>query len=457
MNVIWIVADTLRREAVGAYGNNKIHTPSLNSFASKSVRFDRHYVASFPTMPARADFMTGRWSSAFMRWGPLPDDVITVGEILRNGGATTAAIVDTPFYLRDGMNYDRGFASCEEITGQYYLASGSDPRFHRGANFRSPVRIEADCFARRTALKAMQWLEMNYEQQFFLYIDTWDPHEPWNPPTYYTKLYWPDYEGEYIGGGLGYIKDMPGVTEEQVKKAYATYCGEVTMVDTWVGHLLAQIENMGLMENTAIIFTTDHGTYFNEHGLFGKIVYLVTPDSGPNNMPALGRTPLYEEDVNIPLFIYMPGTASGSYNGLTSAIDLMPTVLDIMGQNIPKAVEGKSLVSQLKNTDFAGRDYVVSSFSFMNNGDKNVQADQPLRNVEYDSLVTVTTDKWALLYDPNPGMSELYNLKEDPGQSKNVISENQDIAHQLHQSFVQHMRNSNVEKRYLENRLELTL
>ena len=457
MNVIWIVADTLRREAVGAYGNNKIHTPSLDAFASKSIRFDRHYVASFPTMPARADFMTGRWSSAFMRWAPLPEEVITVGEVLQKGGITTAAVVDTPFYVRDGMNYDRGFTTCEEITGQYYLARGSDPRFTRGQNMRGPVHVEADCFARRTFLKAMQWLELNYQEDFFLYIDTWDPHEPWNAPPYYTELYWPGYDGELISG-MGYIKDSPGMTAEKVKKSYATYCGEVTMVDTWAGHFLKQVRNMGLMENTAIIFTTDHGTYFNEHGgMFGKIIYLRKPDSGPGNMPDLGRTPLYREDVNIPLFIYIPGEKPGSYSGLTSALDLMPTVLDVTGQEIPAGIEGKSLLPNIRDRKSPGHEYVLSSFPFLNKGDRNVYADMPRRNAAHDSLITVTTDEWALIYDPNPGMSELYNLKTDPKQETNVISQHADIAGELHRTLVRHMHEINVNERFVEPRLELRL
>ena len=80
MNLIWIVADTFRRDHLGAYGNEKIHTPALDALAAKSVRFDRHYAAGFPTMPARADYFTGRWTMSFMRWEPLPADAKTVAQ-----------------------------------------------------------------------------------------------------------------------------------------------------------------------------------------------------------------------------------------------------------------------------------------------------------------------------------------------------------------------------------------
>ena len=121
MNVIWIVSDTLRRDAVGAYGNEKMHTPAMDSLAAKSVRFDRHYVASFPTMPARADFMTGRWTISFMDWEPLPNTELALAELLAGSGINTAAIVDTPFFLRDSMSYDRGYVTFNEISFMFNL------------------------------------------------------------------------------------------------------------------------------------------------------------------------------------------------------------------------------------------------------------------------------------------------------------------------------------------------
>jgi arylsulfatase A-like enzyme len=458
MNVIWIVADTVRRDAVGAYGNKRMHTPALDALAAKSVRFDRHYVAAFPTMPARADFMTGRWTMSFMGWEPLPKGEVTLAEILSGKGINTAAIVDTPFFLRAEMNYDRGFVTCEEIPGQHYLAKGSDPRFRRGLNIQSTVRVEADCFARQTILKAMQWLELNYKEDFFLYIDTWDPHEPWNAPSYYTELYWPGYDGELIGPVYGYWQDRPGLTEEKVKKAQATYLGKMTMVDTWIGNLLRQVENMGLMENTAIIFATDHGYYFGEHGgLYGKMVFSKDPAPGKEMIGVWARSPYYEEVIALPLLIYVPNIPTATYNGLTSAIDIMPTVLDIMGQEIPSRVEGRSLLPMMKDQSLAGREHVFSSSAFVNPGDTDLSVDHVRRWAEKASMATVTTDEWSLLYDVEPGGSELYNLSSDPKQEKNVISQHTDVARELHQLFVKFMRDTKLAKRLMEPRLELRL
>ena len=118
MNVIWIVADTFRKDHLGAYGSSFIRTPSLDALAAKSVRFDAHYAAGFPTMPTRADHATGRWTMSFMGWEPLPDGAVTLAQLLGDAGVHTAAVVDTPFYWRHGMNYDRGFQTYFTVLGQ---------------------------------------------------------------------------------------------------------------------------------------------------------------------------------------------------------------------------------------------------------------------------------------------------------------------------------------------------
>ena len=150
MNVIWVVADTFRRDHVGAYGNPTIRTPSLDALAARSVRFDGHYAAGFPTMPTRADHQTGRWTMSFMGWEPLPPGVTTLAEMLAEHGLHTAASVDTPYYLRDGMNYDRGFQSFFMNRGQDTLWSMVPrPGYHHesqdgrhGATNRTGTRLD---------------------------------------------------------------------------------------------------------------------------------------------------------------------------------------------------------------------------------------------------------------------------------------------------------------------------
>ena len=468
MNVIWIIADTFRRDVLGAYGNEKIRTPILDTLAAKSMRFNRHYAANFPTVPARADFLTGRWTMSYMFWEPLHENEITLPQLLSAQGIHTCGIVDTPFYIRNHMNYDRGFQTFYEIPGQTMAPK-------KALENRSLWRDEFDRYAPRTFMESMRWLERHYKEDFFLYIDTWDPHESWDAPNYYTELYMADYDGEIIEPVYGRWREVPGCSEEKVKKALATYWGEVTMVDTWIGYFLKQVENMNLMEKTAIIFTTDHGFYFGEHeGIFGKVIELrdetgklVVPQSDIDDTPPYPTednpvggwdySPLYEEVTAIPLLIYVPGSKPGTYEGLTSAVDLMPTVMEIMGQEIPSFVEGKSLLPMVKNPSTPGRDYVFTTHLFVNPGECVRSVDDSPRLMARSSTTTVTTDEWTLIYFVDPGLSELYHLPSDPKQEKNVIQKHPDIARQLHQYLVKFMQDTNVPKQKLEPRLELRL
>ena len=468
MNIIWIVSDTLRQDHLGAYGNQQIRTPSLDSLATKSVLFRKHYAAGFPTMPARADHLTGRWTMSFMGWEPLPQSAITLPQILSKNGFHTAAVVDTPFYLRDGMNYDKGFHTFIMIPGQE--GSGAkqlkDGR-HESQETRAAWRYESDYNAPQTFIKAAQWLERHYKEDFFLYIDTWDPHEPWDAPSYYTDLYWPEYDGEIIEPIYGMWKNVNGFTQAHLDKAHATYCGEITMVDTWVGYLLRRVENMGLMDNTAVIFTSDHGFYFGEHGsIFGKMVYEASPDGKYPTLDDWDKqieggiwafSPLFEEIIKIPLLIYCPGASPGTYDELTSAVDLMPTVLDLLECEIPDYVEGQSLLSKINDQTLSGRDFVVSSIPFANPGDPVRSVDNFLRMLKVPTVTTVTAGNFSFLYSPDEGKSMLFDLTIDPEQKNNIIYEQQVVAGELHQRLVKFMRDTNVAEYLLKPRLDLRI
>jgi arylsulfatase A-like enzyme len=468
MNVIWITSDTFRRDHIGAYGNKKIRTPSLDSLAEKSMRFEKHYAAGFPTMPTRADHFTGRWTMSFMGWSPLPPDVTTLAEILSDKGIHTAAVVDTPFYLRNGMNYDRGFKSFFMNIGQEDSgAKNLKDKWHESQDTRAAWRYESDYNAPQTFIKSMQWLERHFKEDFFLYIDTWDPHEPWDAPTYYTELYWPGYDGEVIEPIYGRWKDVSGFTEKRLKKAHATYCGEITMVDTWLGQLLKRVENMGLMDKTAIIFTSDHGFYFGEHGgLFGKMVYEMGSDG---NFPALDDwdkqsnegiwtySPLFEELIRIPLLIYHPDQSPGFYDQLTSAVDVMPTVLEMMGFAPPVYVEGQSLLSKLSNPSLRGREFVISSIPFANPGDPVRSVDNFLRMLKVSTVTTITAGNFSMLYSPDEGKSKLFDLSVDPEQSHNIIADRRNVAAELHQLLVKFMNDTHVAEYLLKPRLKLRI
>jgi len=239
------------------------------------------------------------------------------------------------------------------------------------------------------------------------------------------------------------------------------------MVDTWLGYLLRRIENMGLMENTAIIFTSDHGFYFGEHGgLFGKMVYEKGPDKQYPSLDDWDKqidggiwaySPLYEEIINIPLLMYIPGISGADYRQLTSAIDVMPTVLELLGCDRPDFVEGQSLLPKTGNSSTCGREFTVSSIPFANPGDPVRSVDNFLRMLKAPTVTTVTSDKYSLLYSPEPGRSKLFDLAQDPRQQKNILSNKPDVGKELHQYLVKFMRDTKLADYLIQPRLELNI
>ena len=171
-----------------------------------------------------------------------------------------------------------------------------------------------------------------------------------------------------------------------------------------------------------IIFTTDHGFCFGEHGgLFGKMNADTYPDGSLRPYGEPGSTwthsPLYEELVHLPLLGLRACICPGVYEGLSSAVDVMPTVLDLMGIEIPAYVQGRSLVSGMQDTALPGREYVVSSIPFANPGDPVQSVDSLLRTLSDYPVTTITAGEWSLLYSPQAGLSELYNLDSDPNSA----------------------------------------
>ena len=272
----------------------------------------------------------------------------------------------------------------------------------------------------------------------------------------------PEYDGELVQPIYAHWQDAAGFSEARVRKAHATYCGEITMVDTWVGYLLRKVENMGLTGKTAIIFTSDHGFYFGEHGgLFGKMTFAKRPDGtlyqhgDPEAMWA--HSPLYQELVTLPLVISSPGVGSGSYSGLSSAIDVMPTVLDILGQAVPEVVEGRSLLPAMRDPSTPGRDVVVSTIPFANPGDRVRSVDNVSRPLTEGLVTTVTAADWSLLFSVEPGESELYHLPSDPDQKRNLIGRKPETARELHGSLMKFMRETDVPASLVRPRQELRL
>ncbi len=428
-NVVVIVADTFRRDHLGAYGNPYISTPHIDEFARSSVVFDRHVISSFPTMPARADILTGTFSYTHMGWEPLPRHLTTLPEVLSKAGYHTMGVVDTPFFIRNGFGYDRGFDDFIWVRGQ-----GDDTRPHERADARSTWRSEEDRMVARTVTQAERWLERHHDEQFFLYVDTWDPHEPWDAPEYYTRKYREGYEGEQIYPAYGNWKKA-GLAKDDVDLGHATYCGEVTMVDFWIGRLLREARRPRAQRRTRssssppTTASTSGSTTTSARPSGCTIPRLRSQRTRPSRsgcteswLLTVERSPLYRELTNVPLMVRGPGLEPGRTQAMTTAPDLAPTIMELAGLGgVPTTMTGDSFGGVLEGSRQEHRPLVVSSWPlYLAEGEIVTAIDSKARRIADYMPVTVTTPERSLILGGPDDEPELYDLARDPGEQDNI-------------------------------------
>ena len=342
MKCVFIVLDTVRRDYLSTYGNDWVNTPALDRLAERGVVFDNHWVGSLPCMPARREFMTGRYNFIYRGWGPIePYDDTLPGE-LRKQDVFTHLLTDHYHYFElGGENYHTAFNTWDFHRGQEndWWASHVDRMAlpdHLGQltqqNFgnRKLQQREEDFSGPKTAQAAIEWLKTNQAaDDWFLQVEIFDPHEPFYCTEKYRAMYGDDYDGPfYDWPSYDEVHESPEAVDH-IRKCYA---GLLTMTDHWVGRIFDTLDDLGLWEETLVVFTTDHGTMLAEHDFWMKNIM-----------------PLYNEIVRIPLVASLPGNerAGTRTDALTQTIDLMPTFLDYFDTPSPPHVQGRALRKML--------------------------------------------------------------------------------------------------------------
>ena len=455
MNIICVVTDTLRADYLPTYGNSQVIAPQLTAFADESIVFEDCHAASFPTVPARADIATGRNTFTYLTWGPLPQDEITLADLLTKAGYNTMGIADTPFLVRNGYGYDSGFHDYLWIRGQREAAGRPDAT--------ATWSCEDDRFAPQTFKAAIDWLERNYQDKFFLYIDAWDPHEPWDPPAHYVLPYLPDYQGEQVYPAYWDWQDA-GYSARDMQVAKATYMGEISMVDRWFGLLLERLRSLGVYDDTAILFVSDHGFYFGEFGIFGKRRFR-WPDNTIPVMEAMARfkqgaishwCPMHNELTHVPLFLRIPGESPRRVSGLVSIPDMMPTMLELAGLDIPQRVQAKSLLPLANGDADRLHEIVVTSQSLADvAGNTTLIVDDSERVVVEVSPSAIRDGKWDFLYSLEGERVELYDAVNDPGHSRDLSAELPDVCAAMHAKFARWMDEMDTPEEYKAPRQRL--
>ena len=436
MNIICICMDTFRADIIGAGKKySHAHTPNLDAFSRDSIRFTRAFGEGQPTLQVRRALFTGMrsfpWRYNFDRrghwhhapgWHKIPPEQDTLAEVLLERGYLTALIADTYHMFKPTMNFARGFAHLDFIRGQesdnWKTGDPGQIEAQLKRHVRSPVdwhrhvglvnyllnqrhrRTKEDYSCARVFNAADAWLDDNHMAgPFFLWIDSFDPHEPWDPPKEYADRYF-EYGGlDFIGPPAAYANGDP--TEEELRRIEALYLGEVTLVDEYIGRLLNKLESLPIRDETMVIILSDHGTQLLDHGRFGKGPDQLHPFNTQLNL--MMRAPDAPGNMDIDAFVQNH--------------DLMPTILGRL--QIPCGwTDGEDLWPLITGDKISIRDRIVTGWAGFSTGNAGGRA-------------SVRDDRWnfctAVGYEDEDG-DELFDLTNDPEEEINVAQAHPEIV-----------------------------
>lgn len=388
MNVVVICADTFRADNLACYGDVAVETPVLDQLAAEGIVFDDLYAEALPTIPARKVYFTGRplfplWRvqpfkddplSTQPGWNPLSANDVTLSEITTRHGVVSGIVTDVYHLFKPSQNLHRGWSSWQWIRGQEADRFRAGPRavltqaqqriqlaeqdlsrsaLPRGASqyvLNTAGRTEeTDYFVAQVMREAANWLEIHAsgdtpESPFLLWVDCFDPHEPWDPPAAYADRYGPrtgDREPIFASSA-----QWNAFTLAEQTRILALYHGEVSLVDHWIGHLLTTLYRLGRDRDTAVFFLADHGTILGEHGRVHK-----QPDM------------LIAAETHLPCLLRLPNRAHAGLrvSGFLQPFDITATVLDLLGIKGQDEVVGRSAL-ELLDGRWTGRDFAYSAY-----------------------------------------------------------------------------------------------
>jgi arylsulfatase A-like enzyme len=442
-NLIVLVSDTFRADNLAVYGSKWVETPYLNQFAEQSVIFESFYPEGMPTVPIRRQLYTGRrifpthtyfQNSTPQSYGrhPLYIEDVSLAETLHAADYRTALIADVYHIMKPGMNLHRGFNYFEWIRGQeidfyaqtprvkadlsgiypeeyFKLVDEATPNGHGAealqkfmnqylAN-RKRWRRYGESIPEQTAKSSIRWLNENHDQgPFYLHVEVFDPHEPWDPPVHFLEKYLKEpTKHSWLEPPYAHVK----VPEEGVRRLRANYAGEASNVDYWYGQVLETVKKLGLYDNTVIVFLSDHGALLNEQGQWVK-----------------GAEKIRKQVTHVPLLLHVPDKqyAGKKVSGFAQTADVAPTVLGRLNLKPDARVTGEDLWPSVTGEKANGREYIVSSFGGI----------AAVRTPEWNYSAVWDKERYKGTYKP-----QLYNLKDDPDELKSVADDHPEVITHL--------------------------
>lgn len=375
-NFLLYVSDTLRADALGCYGNATVETPTLDALAAKGVLFEKAIAPSSWTRASMASILTGLYPTAHkteQRLDRLPD-VPRMTELLRQRGYRTANFTTNlntaeVFGFRPGFDFFEQFGERTEV---------------------SRVKISENTVQSEQLHEAITaWLDgLEDDVPFFIIALAIDPHTPYEPPAEFDRYGDPNYQG-LIAADMSQktaqrIMNAADVRPDDQARIRSLYHGEVAHNDHTLATLVHHLESIGRADNTIVVFTSDHGEEFWEHGIRGH-----------------GQT-LFAQAIHVPLIWYDPAQMGGGRRipNPVSSVDIMPTILTAAGITPPAALQGKNL--------FTASDGPRAVFSEL--------------TLDGSKIWAAYLHPWKLIWNEGTGQESLFNMTSDPEQQQNLAS-----------------------------------
>ena len=419
-NVLLIVLDTVRAQSLSAYGYARPTSPNLEQFAKTGVRFDRAIATAPWTLPSHASMFTGRWHHELSAdwFEPLDDTYPTLAEALSAQGYVTAGFVANTHYCGFEHGLDRGFAYYQDYNrsaGQILVSSalgrtiGCASTLDPGCRLRKAIGYY-EVPGRRSAAEVnaafLGWLSKREQQPFFAFLNYFDAHVPLLPPEPFDFQFGPTKpRGNPMHLHTGLRSDLDSErwewTSPEIEREMAAYDGTIAYLDYSVGLLLDEVKKRGLLENTLVIITSDHGEEFGEHDVMthGNSLYLTS--------------------LHVPLLISFPSRvpAAVGVSEPVSLRDLPATVVDLLDVENKYRFPGNSLARHWDKKSEPGGPIEdpliseVSGVSFRSEG-------YPISKGDMKSLLM---DRYHYIRTGD-GREELYDVVSDPWEKQNLTN-----------------------------------
>ena len=444
-NLILFLPDQQRADTLACYGGAKVHAPNLTKLASESLVFERTYVTHPVCTPSRSSLMTGTWphiNGCTRNSVPLDRRFRVFPELMQDQDYRTTYV--GKWHLGEDGPAARGFQQYVSTDGagdytNFLLSNGivpdkSNGRFSEIAISNLPIELSRPKFLEE---RACDFIEKNLRDPFILVVAFVEPHSPYNGPLNEAN---PIEEIELdVTATLPESESIPlryrlmrewqqaealldrerlptqlffGIPPDEYRSIKQRYLGLVTLVDRSIGAILGCLERCGISEDTIVVHTSDHGDSLGAHNLFGKET-------------------MFEEATRVPWLIRLPGqTQQKMISSPVSHIDFVPTLLDLLGQSHHSQCAGKSLLPMINDATALANNVFLEwapNRTKVKKGSRLARRRMIKRAVEESTRTLVSPDGWKLCLRDKDS-SELYNLNEDPFETRNLYSDSQYAA-----------------------------